>query len=253
MDSKLKLSLLPAVCALAWTLFSPGAAAQTQSSDSRPAETKPANEITQTFFLANATDPQELNDIQTDLRNVLSRAHIYGVSTQNAITVHGTPDDIALTQKLISELDRPHKVYRLTYSISEIDGGKRTGTQHVSLIVLTGRKTTLRQGSRVPVVTGSLSADTNTPSTQVQYVDIGLNIDATVEGSPESLRLRTKVEQSSLAEDKSGIGAQDPTIRQTTVEGDTLISQGKPLLLGSGNIPSGTRQQEIEVVSELVH
>jgi type II secretory pathway component GspD/PulD (secretin) len=253
MDSKLKLSLLPAVCTLALSLCSPGAAAQTQLSDSRAAETIPANEITQTFFLTNATDQRELNDIQTDLRNVLNRAHIYSVSTQNAITVHGTPDDIALTQKLITELDRPHKVYRLTYSISEIDGGKRTGTQHVSLIVLTGTKTTLRQGSRIPILTGSLSADTNTPSTQVQYVDVGLNIDATVEGSPESLRLQTKVEQSSLAEERSGIGAQDPIIRQTTVEGDTLISQGKPVLLGSLDIPGGMRQQEIEVVSELVH
>lgn len=253
MDSKLKLSLLPAVSMLAWTLFSPSAAAQTQSSNSRPPETKPANEITQTFFLANATDQRELNDILTDLRNVLSRAHIYGVSSQNAITVHGTPDDIALTLKLITELDRPQKVYRLTYSISEIDGGKRTGTQHVSLIVLTGRKTTLRQGSRIPFLTGSVSADTNTPSTQVQYVDVGLNIDATVEGSPESLRLETKVEQSSLAEEKSGIGAQDPIIRQTTLEGDTLISQGKPLLLGSLDIPGGMRRQEIEVVSELLH
>ena len=253
MDSKLKLSLLPTVCTLGLSLCSPGAAAQTQSADTRPAETKPANEITQTFFLANATDQHELNDIQTDLRNVLNRAHIYSVSTQNAITVHGTPDDIALTQKLITELDRPHKVYRLTYSISEIEGGKRTGTQHVSLIVLTGTKTTLRQGSRIPILTGSLSADSNTPSTQVQYVDVGLNIDATVEGSSESLRLQTKVEQSSLAEERSGIGAQDPIIRQTTLQGDTLISQGKPLLLGSLDIPGGIRQQEIEVVSELVH
>jgi type II secretory pathway component GspD/PulD (secretin) len=253
MDSKLKLSLLPTVCTLGLSLCSPSAAAQTQSADTRPAETKPANEITQTFFLANATDQHELNDIQTDLRNVLNRAHIYSVSTQNAITVHGTPDDIALTQKLITELDRPHKVYRLTYSISEIEGGKRTGTQHVSLIVLTGTKTTLRQGSRIPILTGSLSADSNTPSTQVQYVDVGLNIDATVEGSSESLRLQTKVEQSSLAEERSGIGAQDPIIRQTTLQGDTLISQGKPLLLGSLDIPGGMRQQEIEVVSELVH
>jgi type II secretory pathway component GspD/PulD (secretin) len=119
--------------------------------------------------------------------------------------------------------------------------------------VLTGRKTTLRQGSRIPILTGSVSADTNTPSTQVQYVDVGLNIDATLEGSPESLRLQTRVEQSSLAEEKAGIGAQDPIIRQTALEGDALISQGKPLLLGSLDIPGGMRRQEIEVVSELVH
>ena len=84
MDSKLKLSLLAALCTLRLTLFSPCVVGQTQSSDSMPAETKSANEITQTFFLANVTEQRELNDIQTDLRNVLNRARIFSASTQNA-------------------------------------------------------------------------------------------------------------------------------------------------------------------------
>jgi hypothetical protein len=60
------------------------------------------------------------------------------------------------------------------------------------------------------------------------------------------------VEESSLAEEKSGIGAQDPIIRQNTLEEKLPLTQGKPLILGSLDMPGGTRRQEIEVVAELV-
>jgi hypothetical protein len=66
------------------------------------------------------------------------------------------------------------------------------------------------------------------------------------------VRLRTKVVQSSVAEDKSGVGNSDPVIRQTTLEGTSTLVQGKPLVLGSLDVPGSTRHQEVEVVSELV-
>jgi hypothetical protein len=66
------------------------------------------------------------------------------------------------------------------------------------------------------------------------------------------VRLRTKLVQSGIAEERSGIGAQDPIIRQTTLEGTSTLVQGKPLVLGSLDVPGSTRHQEVEVVSELV-
>jgi hypothetical protein len=58
--------------------------------------------------------------------------------------------------------------------------------------------------------------------------------------------------QSGIAEERSGIGTQDPIIRQTTLEGTSTLVQGKPLVLGSLDVPGSTRHQEVEVVSELV-
>ncbi len=43
-----------------------------------------------------------------------------------------------------------------------------------------------------------------------------------------------------------------PVIRQTTLEGTSTLVQGKPLVLGSLDVPGSTRHQEVEVVSELV-
>jgi type II secretory pathway component GspD/PulD (secretin) len=239
--------------ALALTMLAPVAGAQTQSTDCKAAEPKPNPETYQTFYLTNVAQVSDLVDIQTDLRNMLSpKARVYSTPSQNALSLRGTPDDMQLAQKIISELDRPKKTYRLTYTITETDGGKRVGTQSFVLNVGLGQKTDFKQGSRVPIVTGVADATTPTQSSQVQYVDVGLSIEASVDGYADGLRLRTKVEQSSLAEEKSGVGAQDPVIRQSILEGTSTLLPGKPLLLGSFDLPGGTRKQEVEVVAELV-
>jgi len=143
------------------------------------------------------------------------------------------------------------KTYRLTYTLTETDGGKRVGAQHFAMIVVSGRKTVLKQGSRVPLVTGSLSSSGGA-QTQVQYMDIGLNVDASVEESGGGVKLNTVVEQSSVAEEKSGLGTQDPIVRQSKLEGTSILTAGKPLILGSMDIASGARHLDIEVVMEPV-
>jgi hypothetical protein len=86
----------------------------------------------------------------------------------------------------------------------------------------------------------------------VQYQDIGLSINAQVGGSPDALDLHTKIEQSSLAEERAVASAQDPVVRQTVLDDASVLSQGKPLVLGSLDLPGTTRSQEIEVVAEVV-
>jgi hypothetical protein len=56
----------------------------------------------------------------------------------------------------------------------------------------------------------------------------------------------------SIAEEKSGVGAQDPIVRQTVMEGTAFLAVGKPLILGSIDIPGSTRRLDIEVVMEQV-
>ena len=144
------------------------------------------------------------------------------------------------------------KTYRLTYTLTETEGGKRVGTQHFAMIVVSGRKTVLKQGNRVPLVTGSVSTSGGA-QTQVQYLDIGLNIDASIEESADDgVKLNTAVEQSSIAEGKSGFGTQDPIVRQAKLEGTSILTAGKPLILGSIDIPSSARRLDIEVVMEHV-
>mgnify|MGYP000476360394 CR=1 FL=1 len=46
-----------------------------------------------------------------------------------------------------------------TYTITELDGGKRVGVQHFALALVPGGRTTLKNGSKVPVATGSFSTN----------------------------------------------------------------------------------------------
>jgi type II secretory pathway component GspD/PulD (secretin) len=232
---------------LAVTLTAVSGHAQAQ-----PAEAKANFGTYQMLYLANLTQISDANDITTDLRNMLPMAKIYYVPSQSAISMRGSAEDIALAQKIIADLDKPRKSYRLTYTITETDGGKPVGTQHFAVVVMLGGKTVLRDGTRVPLVTGTAHGESTAESSQVQYVDVGLNIDVSLDGYLDGLRLRTKIEQSKVAEEKSSVGAQDPVIRQTTLEATSTLAPGKPVVLGSIDVPGSTRKQEIEVVSELV-
>jgi type II secretory pathway component GspD/PulD (secretin) len=236
---------------LALLFFAPMVAAKAQPAD-KPAEktddSKPITEGYRTLYLTNLTQQREANDLVTDMRNMIPRARVYYVESQNAISLRATPEDFQIAQRILADIDRTRRVYRVTYTITNIDGGKRTGEQHFSLIVASGGKTGLKQGNRVPIATGTYTKDSPSSEVQYQYLDVGLNIESSLEGE----RLRTKIEQSSVADEKSGLGGQDPVISQITLEGLSTLAQGKPLILGSLDIPGTARRQEIAVESELV-
>jgi type II secretory pathway component GspD/PulD (secretin) len=118
------------------------------------------------------------------------------------------------------------------------------------LLVLSGGRSEFKQGNRVPIVTATTN-EGGTPQNSVTYVDVGLTIESTVDGSPDGVRVRSKVAQSSVVEEKSAV-TQDPTIRQTSLDGSSLLVPGKPLVLGAIDVPGSTRHMEVEVVSELV-
>ena len=230
----------------------PRALAQEKSADAPASEAKNAERSYQTIYLTSATQQHDANDIQTDLRNMLPKASIYYVPTQSALSIKGSAEDLQLAHKIVADLDRPKHSYRLTYTISEMDGGKKSGEQHVSVVVLLGERTILKQGNRVPIVTGTMEATNSAQNSQVQYVDLGLNIEASLDGYMDGLRLRTKIEQSSPSADKSGVGEKDPVIQQTTLEATSTLTQGKSVVLGSLDLPGGTKREEIAVVSEVV-
>ena len=204
----------------------------------------------QTFYLAHTHDQNQFTEIQTDLRNMLQNARINGISSQNAISVCGTTAELQLAQKIVTDLDRPHKTWRVTYTFTQTDNGQRAGSQHISLIAASGERSDIKQGNRVPIVTGSTTSDTSQTNSQVQYLDVGLNLYANIDGTADSLKLHTKIELSSIADDKSGIGTQDPIVHQTVLEGTSKLTPGKPLVLGSIDIPGTTRHEEVEVTVE---
>ena len=216
-----------------------------------PAVEKPSS--VETFYLANVNEIQGVNEVVVALRNVLDpEVKIYLLPSQNAIVMRATPDQLMLARKLLKDLDRPKRTYRLTYTIADMDAGKLVGKQHYAIIVVSGGRTTFKNGSKIPVVTGSYKPDTSTVQSQLTYLDVGLNIDASLDESVNGVRLRTKVERSSVAEEKSSVGADDPVIRQTVLESTSILIPGKQEMLGSLDVPGSTRHLELEAVVEIV-
>jgi type II secretory pathway component GspD/PulD (secretin) len=237
-------------------LFAPLAThAYAQSPVAKLADLSSANEKPssyKTFYLSNLTRQQDAEEIQTDLRNMLPMAKLYYVPSQSALSVRGSADDIALAQKMLADLDRPRKAYRLTYTVTETGSGQPGGAQHVTLIVTSGGMTDFKQGSKVPIVTGIYPQGEQPQHSDVQYQDVGLEIEATLNGYADGVHLRSKIAQSNVSDEKSGIGVEDPVFHQTTLEGTATLVPGKPLILGSLDIPGTNRRQQVEVVSEAI-
>ena len=208
-------------------------------------------DVTQTFYMVNVRQNNEVNDVVTAIRNVVSpRDRIMLVPSQDAIVMTAPPDQIELARKLLSELDRPKRTYRLTYSVTEMDAGKRIGVQRFAMIVVSREKTLLKQGSKVPIATGDYKPASGAQETQMTYLDVGINIDASLDESVDGVTLRTKLERSSVAEETSSAGVQDPVIRQTVVEGTASLIPGKPVVLGSVDVVGSTRHLDVEVMAE---
>ncbi len=88
--------------------------------NSRIKRTELDQQAVQTFYLTNAWQQNDLNDVQTALRNVLTTAKIYGVASQNAIVMRGTPDELLLAQKLINDLDKARAEVVVDIAVMEV-------------------------------------------------------------------------------------------------------------------------------------
>ena len=78
------------------------------------------SQAVQTFYLSNAWQQNDLNDVQTALRNVITNAKFFGVASQNAIVMRGTPDEILLAQKIVNDLDKSRAEVIVDIAVMEV-------------------------------------------------------------------------------------------------------------------------------------
>ena len=88
--------------------------------NSRSKRTDLDEQAVQTFYLTNAWQQNDLNDVTTAIRNVLTNIKVYGVASQNALVVRGTPDELLLAQKLIYDLDKARPEVVVDIAVMEV-------------------------------------------------------------------------------------------------------------------------------------
>jgi general secretion pathway protein D len=89
--------------------------------NSRSKRTELEEQAVQTFYLTNVSQQNDFTDVQTALRNVFQgTTKVYGVASQNAIIMRGTPDELLLAQKLIEDLDRAKPEVVIDVAVLEV-------------------------------------------------------------------------------------------------------------------------------------
>jgi general secretion pathway protein D len=90
------------------------------AANTRSKRTELDEQAVQTFYLTNAWQQNDLQDVQTAIRNVLPNAHAYGIASQNAIVMRGTPDELLLAQKLVNDLDKARPEVVVDIAVLEV-------------------------------------------------------------------------------------------------------------------------------------
>lgn len=129
-------------------------------------------------------------------------------------------------------------LYRVDFAIRDSSEPAAKAVRRYSMLLENGRKSVIRTGQRVPI-----------PAPQgVQYVDVGVNIDASLRDRENKLYLTADVELSS-ANPQAGT---PPVIANTKASLSTLVTPGKPLVLASIDDPVTQRRLDIETTVTMV-
>ncbi len=80
--------------------------------------------VIKTFYLSNVSTPTELQDLVNALRQILEIPRIQQLPSQNAIVVRGTPDQVALAEKLISDIDKSKPEVIVEIAIMQVSRNK---------------------------------------------------------------------------------------------------------------------------------
>ena len=76
--------------------------------------------VLKTFYLSNISQPTELQDVVNAIRAVLDVQRVQQLISQNAVIVRGTPDQVALAQKIVDDLDKAHPEVIVDIAIMQV-------------------------------------------------------------------------------------------------------------------------------------
>ena len=205
-------------------------------------------EAVQTFYLANTAQQNDLNDIQTALRNLLVNAKLYGVPSQSAIVMRATPDELLLAQKLISDLDKSRPEVVVDVALVEVNRDK-TRTYGVQLPGTFGLQ--LQPPNATTTTTGTTTTGTTTTGTTTTgttSTNLTLNNLAHLNATNFAVTIGQATANLLLSDSDTKV-LQNPSIRATDGQkADLKIGERIPVATGSYQTGAATA-----VVSSLVN
>lgn len=90
-----------------------------------PAKRKELEEnVIKAFYLSNLTAPTELQDLVNTLRSVLDVNRVQQLVSQEAIVIRGTPDQVLLAEKIVSDFDKAAPEVVVDFALMEVSRDK---------------------------------------------------------------------------------------------------------------------------------
>ena len=126
--------------------------------------------VIKTFYLANLSQPTELQDVVNAMRQILEISRIQPLPSQGAIVVRGTPDQIALAEKLVGDLDKAKAEVIVDVAVLQINRDKsRTlginpPTSATVALQNNITNTSTTTGTTSSLTSGTTSSTTGTPN-----------------------------------------------------------------------------------------
>jgi general secretion pathway protein D len=201
-----------------------------------PAKRKDVEQsVIKTFYLSNLSQPTELQDVVNALRQILEISRIQPLPSEGAIVVRGTPDQVALAEKLVGDLDKSKPevivdvaVLQITKDKSRTLGINPPTSMTVQLQPNVNTTTTPTNGTTTNGITNTTSTISNTSNGSINLNSLA-NLNATdfqVTISPATV--------SALFSDTSTKLVQNPQIRSVDGQKASLkIGDRVPVATGS--------------------
>jgi len=217
--------------------------------NTRAKRTELEEEAVQTFYLTNVAQQNDFTDLQTALRNMFQTAKIYGVASQNAIIMRGTPDELLLAQKLISDLDKAKPEVVVDVAVLEVSRNyERTIGIQLPQTATVNFQASNYNNTTTSTSSSSSSTTTGTSTTTDQSNGLTLNSLAHLNGTNFAVTIGQATANLLLTDSSTRI-LQNPRIRASDGQEATLkIGEKLPVATGSYQTGAATA-----IVSSLVN
>src|SRR5271156_4825352 len=185
--------------------------------------------VIKTFFLSNLSQPPELQDVVNAMRTILEVSRIQQLPSQGAIVVRGTPDQLALAQKLVDDLDKAKPEVLIEVAVMQVSRDKAH-----TLGINPPTSVSVQLQSNIGSTTGTTTTTTSTTSsTSSTSSGINLNTLASLNATDFQVTI-PQLTASALMSDTDTKVIQNPQIRALDGQKATLkIGDRVPVATGS--------------------
>jgi general secretion pathway protein D len=182
--------------------------------------------VLKTFYLTNLSQPTELQDVVNAIRAVLDVQRVQQLLSQNALVVRGTPDQIALAEKLVDDLDKARPEVIVDIAVLQISKDR---SRTLGFSPPTSATITLQAN----VNTGTTSTTTTTTSSTASSNGLELNTLGSLNATDFQVSIGT-ANLSAVMGDSDTKMLQNPQVRALDNQKATLkIGERVPVATGS--------------------